>query len=146
MPVQFNCPSCRRRLSVTRRKVGHQVTCPKCTAPIVVPASQPALVGAADRLSVPAELDQLRMDGLADFTDLSDLMVDEPMLRPVRLPKVTPAEVAPAPERVLISRTSIYLQAVLLVLVAAVAFGLGYWLGGSEAQSAGQGALSAERG
>jgi hypothetical protein len=86
------------------------------------------------------------MDGLADFTDLSDLMFDEPLVRPVRLPTVTPAEVPPAPRSGLIPRTSIYLQAALLVLVAAVAFGLGYWLGGAEAQRASQDSPSAERG
>ena len=43
MPVQFTCSRCRRTLSVSQRKAGSIVACPKCGEPNVVP--QP--VGAA---------------------------------------------------------------------------------------------------
>lgn len=37
MPIQFRCPSCRRKLSISRRKAGTAVTCPACAEPIRVP-------------------------------------------------------------------------------------------------------------
>ena len=144
MPVRFTCPQCRRTLSVTRRKMGHQVTCPMCAAPITVPTCQPALAGAANLSSVSAELDQLRVGDLVDFDDLSDLMVDEPRTPPAQGATVIRAEAPAAPSRVSVSRTSIYLQAVLLVLVAAVAFGLGYWLGSLDAKRGSENAPSAQ--
>jgi hypothetical protein len=140
MPVQFICPNCRRTLSVTRRKVGHQVTCPKCAAPITVPATQPALAGAAILSVARPELEQVDMSDFVDFEDLSDLTVDQPRLRPVRIPTEAPTS-SPG---VLVSRTSIYLQAVLLLLVATVAFGLGYWLGGVDAKRGSQSAPSSQ--
>ena len=144
MPVQFICPNCRRTLSVTRRKIGHQVTCPKCAAPITVPATHPALAAAANLSAPRSELDQVDMGDFVDFEDLSDLMVDGPRRRPMRIPTAVPTE-APVPSApVLVSRTSLYLQAVLLVLVAAVAFGLGYWLGGIQAQGGSESATTSQ--
>jgi hypothetical protein len=144
MPVQFICPNCRRTLSVTRRKVGHEVTCPKCAAAITVPDNQPALAGAVNLSAARSGLDQVDMGDFVDFDDLSDLMVDKPRLRHVRIPKVIPTEAPAESGRVLVSRTSIYLQSALLVLVAAVAFGLGYWWGGVDAQRGSQSAPSAQ--
>ncbi len=37
MPVRFHCPICQQLLGVASRKVGSQVTCPKCLFEIVVP-------------------------------------------------------------------------------------------------------------
>jgi hypothetical protein len=84
------------------------------------------------------------MEDFVDFDDLSDLMVDEPRLRPVRIPTVVPTVAPAASAGAAVSGTSIYLQAVLLVLVAAVAFGLGYWLGGIGAQRGSQSATSSQ--
>jgi len=37
MPVQFRCAGCRGKLSISRRKAGCQVECPKCGLPLTVP-------------------------------------------------------------------------------------------------------------
>jgi|GEM_PF-1613330 len=37
MPIQFRCPHCRARLSITRRKAGMTTTCPRCRQEVRVP-------------------------------------------------------------------------------------------------------------
>jgi regulator of protease activity HflC (stomatin/prohibitin superfamily) len=37
MPIQFNCPSCSATLSISRRKAGELVACPKCKKNVQVP-------------------------------------------------------------------------------------------------------------
>jgi len=39
MPVRFNCPVCKKRLSVSRRRIGDRVECPSCSSPIEVPGA-----------------------------------------------------------------------------------------------------------
>lgn len=55
MPVQFTCQHCASSLSVSSRKVGERVTCPKCRRSTVVPAREIASVLAAQALSPPQE-------------------------------------------------------------------------------------------
>jgi hypothetical protein len=38
MPIQFRCKECRKRLSISRRKVGQPIECPACKAELKVPA------------------------------------------------------------------------------------------------------------
>ena len=40
MPIRFQCPHCHRLLSVSRRKIGLRVSCPKCNGPAIVPAGE----------------------------------------------------------------------------------------------------------
>ena len=40
MPVTFRCDACRGKLSISRRKIGHQVDCPKCGQPVTVPGGE----------------------------------------------------------------------------------------------------------
>ncbi|MGE3315535.1 MAG: biopolymer transporter ExbD [Planctomycetaceae bacterium] len=40
MPIQYRCPQCRKLLSIGTRMAGHQLDCPACGAPHVVPAPQ----------------------------------------------------------------------------------------------------------
>lgn len=37
MPVLFRCDACRGKLSISRRKIGIQIECPRCAQPITVP-------------------------------------------------------------------------------------------------------------
>ncbi len=37
MPIQFRCPVCRKKLSISRRKAGTLVACPACAAEVRVP-------------------------------------------------------------------------------------------------------------
>ena len=137
MPVRFVCPECRRVLSVTRRKIGYEVACPKCLALVTVPG-EPAVAKEVQDESIPDEDVELpTAAALAFFDDLPDLSIRQ---RPI--PVSSAADIMDADsirdDRVLISRTAIYLQAVLLLVVAATAFGLGYWLGGIDARPKGE--------
>ncbi|MEX0716589.1 MAG: biopolymer transporter ExbD [Planctomycetaceae bacterium] len=38
MPIRFRCEHCSQKLSVTSRKIGSEVACPRCGSPVVVPA------------------------------------------------------------------------------------------------------------
>jgi DNA-directed RNA polymerase subunit RPC12/RpoP len=40
MPVQFRCSGCRGKLSISRRKVGTRVACPKCGVEVLVPSGE----------------------------------------------------------------------------------------------------------
>jgi ribosomal protein S27E len=40
MPVQFRCDRCRGKLSISRRKAGTQVACPKCGHLLTVPTGK----------------------------------------------------------------------------------------------------------
>ncbi|MEX1094983.1 MAG: biopolymer transporter ExbD [Planctomycetales bacterium] len=39
MPVRFRCEHCTQKLSISSRKIGSEVACPRCGRPIVVPAA-----------------------------------------------------------------------------------------------------------
>jgi hypothetical protein len=134
MPVQFVCPKCRRTLSVTRRKIGQQVSCPKCAAVMTVPADEPALSASRGGATIPPELEQLGIGGLVDFDEMPDLTAAAASIPQANRPLLIPPRQSPPIGPVPISRRAIYLQAVLLLLVASVAFGLGYWLGGVDAK------------
>ena len=41
MPIRFQCPKCRIRLSVAPRKAGHTSPCPNCRQLITIPAGAP---------------------------------------------------------------------------------------------------------
>jgi len=135
MPVRFVCPECRRVLSVTRRKIGFEVTCPKCLALVTVPDGGQAPAKAAEGEPSAEEEGELPIaSGLAFFDNLPDLAVSR---RPILAGPPTTGLVSPGvatANHVLVTRTAVYLQAVLLLVVAATAFGLGYWLGGIDAR------------
>ena len=48
MPIRFRCPTCTGLMSIARRKASAVVTCPKCGEQVVVPATEPAAVGAGN--------------------------------------------------------------------------------------------------
>jgi hypothetical protein len=131
---------------VTRRKIGHEVTCPKCSAPVTVPAGEGALSGVAKGSSLPPELGRLGVGDLVNFDDLPELMVDGPRAGAAQPLRLTSANAPTVANGVSVTRTSIYLQAVLLLLIAGVAFGLGYWFGGVDAQHKSESSPATEAG
>ncbi len=40
MPIKFRCPSCRTKLSITSKKAGASVPCPKCQSMVTVPSPE----------------------------------------------------------------------------------------------------------
>ncbi len=48
MPIQFRCSKCSQRLSITSRKAGKNVACPKCGTQLTVPVVKTTVRKAAD--------------------------------------------------------------------------------------------------
>ena len=128
MPVQFVCPECQATLSVGRRKIGCQVSCPKCQAQITV------LSGDGGPPSTP--------DGLPDFAGVPELVGGVPPIQ--RFPLNQPLAITPVASQRQPANT-LYLQVAVLLLVAIVAFVLGYWYGGVSARRGGETSESSER-
>ena len=160
MPVEFLCDHCRKHLKVGRRKIGSDVTCPKCGQPTLVPDEETAAVSVAmHRLtqSVPQEIEipefrvfdepeLIQARSVSEAAEAgpsssivssrrggSPAVVEAP--RPAASPTRAPAYPRPMPRsgapeaKLLVSRNTLYLQAVLFSVVAVVAFGAGYLVG-----------------
>jgi hypothetical protein len=130
MPVKFACPACNQRLSVSRRKIGSDVNCPRCRAALVVPdpAARDVLNGILDpALSISTSATtapdpNFRLPSLGD--------PGEPAKRAGK--RTTPREddkVAIDHRRVSIPRWVLYVQGALIAAVAGLSFGFGYWMG-----------------
>jgi hypothetical protein len=108
MPVQFRCSACRGKLSISRRKAGKQVECPKCGQTLTVPTGEAMadeltelLVAAqsavkadvrpmtpAARLAAkrPATLEDMPLFERPDFEKLLDPVAHTPDPTPLPLP------------------------------------------------------------
>ncbi len=130
MPVRFVCPACHKLLSITSRKIGSQVQCPQCQATIIVPDPHDS--------TTHATLDP------RDEAEPAEASVEKPPPRvppppgmtwrePPKAAKQSPANAAKAPPTdanlITITRRTIYLQAVLIAVVAILAFLAGYVIG-----------------
>jgi hypothetical protein len=144
MPIKFPCQSCRRILSVSSRKVGRKAQCPKCGQPLVVPTAEEAetalaLVQAALVESTLVESTLVESerapgkepedDPLAQFViydDEEDFHFDKTAADNDAPPR--DAERID-PSRVALPRIVLYVQGVLLGVVALVFFTLGLVIG-----------------
>lgn len=148
MPVRFPCPQCHHVLSVTRRKIGTEVDCPRCGSSNLVPDEETGAAGVANlMISRPASGPQL-ISELIVYDDVPSLIGENPNSRtavaaaPSAAPSVHEAA-ASSPGRstsamansslnsdmLLISRRTLYFQGVLFVIVAAAAFSAGFFIG-----------------
>ncbi len=73
MPVQFVCSRCHRRLSVSQRKAGTTVACPKCGHPNLVP-------GAAIEISGAAAVDTKGLEPQGEASSSVSALVTEPSM------------------------------------------------------------------
>jgi len=124
MPVRFLCTECHKLLSVGTRKIGSQVKCPRCQAAITVPAPEEAAALMA-RTSLATSRDP---ENQVEFVGFDDMMAEFPvptLTAPVS-EKVAAAPEAADPGLVAFPRWMLFAQAVLLGVVALLAFGLGY--------------------
>ncbi len=145
MPIQFRCHRCRKQLSVTRRKAGSRTRCPACGADIQVPAD--VFARSSVKSIAPAGAGTAEPEP-GDFGDVALLVGELPQaetgVRPKELQPADRAESQPAQPAegdsrtgweslaynyVLVSRTAVYAQAILLVLAGLVGFMGGYWAG-----------------
>ena len=148
MPVQFVCQHCQKTLKVGRRKIGEEVTCPKCGGRVLVPGEEAAAmaVALAALEKRPAEADVPEF-AVFDF-DAPASGIGRRSATSVAAPPAASAPTAkstkPAIRRavaisaplasaaapmLLVSRTTLYAQAVLFLIVALGAFGAGYLIG-----------------
>jgi hypothetical protein len=153
MPVRFPCPKCHQVLSVTRRKIGSQVSCPRCGNSNLVPDEETGAASVANfMISRPAAGREL-ISELIVYDDVPALIGENPASAGRSAAMPTP----PAPpsssgvgangasglgrstsgatahsvagDLLLISRRTLYFQGVLFVIVAAAAFSAGFFIG-----------------
>jgi hypothetical protein len=117
--VRFICPACRHLLAITSRKAGAQVNCPKCHSAIIVP---PADANDASDLDSALGEAVWAEPGVAEKTQASAPPISS--RAPLAIPE--PSESA---QFIRLPRRVLYLQAILLAVVALVAFAAGYLIG-----------------
>ena len=124
MSIRFACHHCGQRLSVNDEKVGKKAKCPKCKGSLTVPT---AAAAAAQLAEIRAERAGAEVeDALSEFVVYDD---------DTELIYSTEAEYYPAVETdvnaayVAVPRWAIYVQGILLGIVALVAFTLGIMVG-----------------
>jgi phage FluMu protein Com len=145
MPIRFHCKRCHQLLGIASRKAGSEIQCPKCGIAQIVPTEEAAAAALA--------MDQFAKTRPA-VENPADLVVydDEPSA--IETPRPRPPETAaagkttpsppigefpvelarPLPQGVILyPRRTFYVQGLLLVILAAVAFGAGYFIGLGDA-------------
>jgi hypothetical protein len=134
MPVRFLCPACHQLLSIGTRKIGSEVDCPKCRSTILVPDPQ---TSARHDGASPFEQDEMEPALTAissSATPVSGSSVSPPKNSPAAselLQRAAGGRPDADESLIVISRRTLYLQAVLLAVVAVVAFYCGYLIGNS---------------
>jgi hypothetical protein len=133
MTIRFACHHCGQRLSVNEEKVGKKAKCPKCKNPISVPTPEAAAAQLAEirAARVEAEVE----DALAEFVVYDDEDVELIYEAESEQPRI--AEPAADISYVAVPRWILYVQGVLLGVVALICFALGILVGASTAPPSG---------
>lgn len=135
MTIRFACTQCGQRLSVHDEKIGKKAKCPKCKQPITVPTSEAAAAQLAEVRAARAEAEL--EDALAEFVVYDDEDVE--LIYETEDVAQT-AQAQPTDENyVAVPRWIVYVQGILLGVVALVSFALGILVGGSTATTSGTG-------
>lgn len=138
MPVQFTCQQCQQRLSVSSRKAGSQVKCPKCQASVLVPLADTGSVStiapkaAKVESAAPEPPPAVEFSDLIVYDDVPIFISDAPKVKTDAEPEPSPvptAEVRVDRSLVSISRRMIYAHAALLLLLTLLGFALGFAIG-----------------
>lgn len=155
MPVQFRCTGCRGKLSISRRKAGCQVECPKCGLPLTVPTGDEVadelteLLAAAQSAATadarpqprppakrPVTLDDMPLFERPDFEKLLDpvLHTPDPLPLPPSDDGIPDRRATAAPghdaDAIVLSRTTATLLVVAVVVLLGLAFAAGFLVGG----------------
>ena len=150
MSIRFRCKSCRQLLGIANRKAGASIRCPKCGFTQVVPAESTvlAMTGGtpADQSTGGPEMivcDESSADPNAPApADTPPMALDDPSGPAMASPAAARPSLAAALSRpeeqlpsgmILYPRQTLYIQGFLFVVVAAVAFGAGYFIGRGDA-------------
>lgn len=149
MPIRFRCAYCNQLMGIARRKAGTVVRCPTCAGQVVVPSPEP---GEADP---PSGTDQPLFER-SDFDQVFRMDVEPPAAAAPPRPAPMPAAAPPAGawgthaeppfdvERldpshgplakgaaggIVLSSGRATILAVAFILIVAVAFGAGFFVG-----------------
>ena len=99
MPVQFTCQQCHRRLSVTQRKRGTVVHCPKCGHPNVVPHDPSAADDEAAAAPPQPSAAEPQFPNVVIFDDVPELIAEQER-KPIQIVQASlsgPAPPVPPP-------------------------------------------------
>ena len=122
MPVRFACEHCGQVLSVTRRKIGARAKCPKCKGVITVPTEEAAAAMMADQQP---DTDEAAFDEFVVYDDMELVYETDEPHEPASDDDVDL-------DRVAVPRSVLYMQGVLLAVVAVVAFAFGVMVGSAS--------------
>ncbi len=123
-------------LGIASRKAGSRIECPKCGLPQIVPSEEAAAAAMAMDQLAPSHQPVAETANVVVYDD-RPTPIDSP--RPITPSgeTVEPSEEAAGPviprQMILYPRRSLYLQAVLMLLLAAGAFACGYAIGRGDA-------------
>ena len=124
MAIKFVCEHCGQKLKVSARKAGTNAKCPKCREPITVPGEPSDLTDASTA-------DE---DAAAEENPYAEFVVYDDEVEWVYEDDEPDADTGPATatdiNRVLVPRNVLYMQGILLAVVALVSFVLGVMVGG----------------
>ncbi|MGA2031864.1 MAG: hypothetical protein ABSG68_06390 [Thermoguttaceae bacterium] len=150
MSIRFHCPHCRQLLSIGTRKAGTAIVCPKCGAAQTVPAQSDAALDLPPRAAGKAAYDSSEVLAMIEAPTQSALTepaahgpTQPALAEPVAGQGTAQASRAPVPppptlqfvpsDMILFPRRTIYVQAILLVILAMLAFVVGYFVGRGNA-------------
>ena len=149
MPIRFVCPHCSQKLSVSSRKAGARVDCPRCKRELTIPAAEvetaPVSAGrtavtqtepAEAPLAAEAEPHPFSQFNFDDETELVYDTSDEP----IGAPQKTLVDY----DRISVPRFVLYLQGGLLGLVGLFSFAIGLIAGSAFLSTPAVGPVAAQ--
>ena len=123
MAIKFYCKSCRQLLSIAGRKTGTDIDCPECGQIQTVPSEMAAEAAMAMNLShQPGEADPTAAD--SPFVVYEPFDADEP-----DQPMSSSADQPPTVGMILLKRSTLVFQGILLAVLPIAGLALGYLLG-----------------
>lgn len=150
MAIRFLCRNCRQLLAIGSRKAGNDIDCPKCGHRQMVPTpGQDQVLPPPQETGTdaPPESDPADEFTQAVLSELEALRVPPPavdLFSPPGPLTAPPPRGGVPPDMMLVRRRMVHLQAAFFLVLAGVAFGLGYWLGQQKAALPGAGAVAAQ--
>jgi hypothetical protein len=147
MPIKFRCPLCEGMLSIARRKAGSQVVCPRCGDEVTVPDADLAAgdfdAEESDSVEVVAKVETggngapkkaepplFKPGELDRLLGTSETLPPAPVVpKPPSVPVMPEMIAPPAEDGVLLSRGTLVVLVILVVVLIALAFATGYLIG-----------------
>ena len=140
MPIRFYCKRCNQLLGIASRKAGSEIQCPKCGVSQVVPGEEAAAAAMAMNRFAGSATAVDNSEDLVVYDDRPAAIETAPRPRTEAVAAPTPTSSAepepgqPVPRGlILFPRRTLYVQALLFLVLAVVALTLGYLIGRGDA-------------